>query len=42
MPGDTDEKSGDLVFDTLKAKHSDAIDVSVEKLPTFEILPRSN
>ena len=39
MPGDTDEKSGDLVFDTLKAKHPDARDVPVENLPTFESCP---
>ena len=36
MPGNTDDKSGDLVFDTLKAKHLDARAVSVENLSIFE------
>ena len=36
MPGNTHGKSGDLVFDTLKAKHPDARDVSVENLLIFE------
>ena len=39
MPEDTDEKSGDLLFDTLKAKHPDARDIPVENLPTFESCP---
>ena len=39
MPVDTDDKSGDFVFDTLKVKHPDARDVLVENLPTFESCP---
>ena len=36
IPEDIDEKSGDLVVDTLKAKHSEAKDVLVNK--TIDVL----
>ena len=39
MPGDTDDKSGDLVLDTLRVKNLDARDVLVENLPIFESCP---
>ena len=39
MLRDTDDKSGDFDFDILKAKYSDARDVSVENLPMLESCP---
>ena len=39
MPGDVDSKTGDLVSETLKAKHPDGRDVNVESVPTFDSCP---
>ena len=39
LPGDVDSKTGDLVKETLKSKHLEGLDVSVENLPEFESCP---
>ena len=39
MPGDTDEKTGDLIKVTLAAKHPEARDVDVADLPDFDSCP---
>ena len=39
MPGDTDEKTGDLIKETLAAKHPEARDVDVANLPDFDFCP---
>ena len=36
LPEDVDSKTGDLVKETLKSKHPESRDVSVENLPEFE------
>ena len=39
MPGDVDEKTGDLVSETLESKHHVGRDVKISSLPIFESCP---
>ena len=39
MPGDTNEKTGDLIKETLAAKHPEARDVDMTNLPDFDSCP---
>ena len=39
MPGDTDEKTGDLIEETLSAKHPEVRDVDMANLPDFDSCP---
>ena len=39
MPGDVDEKTGDLVSETLESKHPIGRDVKINILPIFESCP---
>jgi hypothetical protein len=39
LPGDTDEKTGENIFDVLKSKHPDAVIPDPSEMEDYEILP---